>query len=439
MLRLPMHPRYSRMLVEASRLGCVPAAALCAALVSGRDLLARLGRDDKHISDARELFEASAESDFFTLMRAHQFARNNHFNVEQCRRYGVHAQIARQVQQTFEQILQLAGRDLKENQTEPSARGEDALPRCLMAGFVDQLCRRRDQGTLDCDLTEGRSGVLVRDSVVNSAPLFVAASIREVSGRTGLMTLLSLATAVKREWIQETFPSQMSAAIEHLFDRTHRRVSAVKLIRFQDLVLHHEHQREVDPAASGRCLAEAYSKGYFELPLFNHELKQTIARFNLAAAVMPELELPPLDAAAVTQCLARAFSGLTLAKEAQAAPLRDAFHDFIGKDRLEWLHELAPAAIPWLDEKKLKLLYPEETRDDDCRPNSPEANVKLHEIFRLAEHPRICEGRLPVKLWLCAPDGKRLDSTQDWPSFKTADYPKLKPALQKKYPSNIWI
>jgi hypothetical protein len=26
---------------------------------------------------------------------AHQFAKNNHFSVEQCRRYGIHAQIAR--------------------------------------------------------------------------------------------------------------------------------------------------------------------------------------------------------------------------------------------------------------------------------------------------------------------------------------------------------
>jgi ATP-dependent helicase HrpB len=439
MLRLPMHPRYSRMLVEASRFGCVPAAALCAALVSGRDLLARLGRDDKHIAEARELFEASAESDFFTLMRAFQFAKNNHFNVEPCRRYGVHAQIARQVQQTFEQILQLAGRDLKEDSAEPGARGEEALPRCLMAGFIDQLCRRRDQGTLDCDLTEGRSGALARESVVHNAPLFVAASIREVSGRTGPMTLLSLATAVKREWIEETFPSQINSAIEHLYDRTHRRVSAVKLIRFHDLVLHHEHQREVDPAAAGRCLAGAYSKDYFELPQFNHEIKQTIARLNLAAAVMPELELPPLDAAAITQCLARAFAGLTLVKEAQAAPLRDAFYDFIGKDRLEWLRELAPPAIPWLDDKKLKLLYPEETRDEDLRPKSPEANVKLHEIFRLKEHPHICEGRLPVRLWLCAPDGQRLQSTLDWPAFKATVYPKLKPALQKKFPGNIWI
>ncbi len=127
MLRLPMHPRYSRMLVEAAKRHCAPAAALCAALVSGRDLLVRLGRDDKHIAEARELFEASAESDFYTLMRAHQFARNNNFNTEQCRRYGVHSQIARQVQQTFEQIAQIAG-GAKNIQT-PAGRGAAALHR----------------------------------------------------------------------------------------------------------------------------------------------------------------------------------------------------------------------------------------------------------------------------------------------------------------------
>jgi len=439
MLRLPMHPRYSRMLVEASRFGCVPAAALCAALVSGRDLLARLGRDDKHIAQARELFEASAESDFFTLMRAWQFAKNNHFNTEQCRRYGVHAQIARQVQQTFEQILQLAGRDLPDPHNETPARGDDALPRCIMAGFIDQLCRRRDQGTLECDLTEGRSGTLLRESVVHNAPLFVASAIREVSGRTGNLTLLTLATAVKREWIEETFPGRITHAVEHLFDRTHRRVSAVKLLRFHDLVIHHEHQPDFDPASAGRCLAEAYSKDFFELPRFNHDIRQAIARVNLVAAVMPQLEFPSLDSAAITQCLARAFSGMTLVKEAQATPLREVFFDFIGQDRLEWLDELAPAAIPWINEKKLKILYPEETRDKDGRPNPPEVNVKLHEIFQVKEHPRVCEGRLPVKLWLCAPDGRRIEPTLNWPAFKTTAYPKLKPALQKKFPAFLWI
>jgi ATP-dependent helicase HrpB len=90
MLRLPMHPRFARLLVEASRRGCVPAACLCAALVSGRDLLMRVNRDDRSMADARELFEGSTLSDFHTLLRAHQYARNAHFSLDGCRRHGIH-------------------------------------------------------------------------------------------------------------------------------------------------------------------------------------------------------------------------------------------------------------------------------------------------------------------------------------------------------------
>ncbi len=477
MLRLPMHPRYSRMLVEAARFNCVPAAALCAALVSGRDLLMRLGRDDLHIKEARELFEASQESDFYTLMRAYQFAKKNNFGVETCRRYGLHAQTARQVEQTFDQILQTADWLLKSDDGKkgaedggpipssatpesssasssssplvprpshlippPSPLAPDPLPRCIMTGFIDQLCVRRDLGTLECDLTEGRHGTLMRESVVQNAPLFVAASIREVTGRSSEnLTLLGLATAAKREWIEETFPEQITAKVEHLYDRTHKRVAAVKLVRLRDLVIHHEHQRELDPKASGRCLAEAHRKGYFELPLFNHELKQLVGRVNLVAAVMPELELPVFDEAGITDRLARAFEGLSLAKEAQASHLREPFLDRLGNERVPWLNEMAPTSIPWHDGRKLKLQYSETGHDEDGQPILPELQIKLHECFGLKAHPLICEGRLSVKLWLCAPDGKRLEPTTNWLSFKSNTYPKLKPTLQKKYPGVAWV
>jgi ATP-dependent helicase HrpB len=438
MQRLPMHPRYSRMLIEAARFGCVRAAALCAALVSGRDLLQRLRREDKHIAEARELFEASQDSDFFTLMRAYQFARKNNFNTESCRRYGIHAQSARQVEQTHQQIVQIAEQQkLLKLDEKPD---DSALLRCIMTGFIDQLCLRRDLGTLECDLAEGRTGTLVRESVVQNSPLFVAASIREVPSRGSQnLTLLGLASAVKREWIEETFPQHIRAQVEHLFDRTHKRVAAVKLTRFRDLVIHHEHQREVDPAASSRCLAEAYRKGMFELPLFNHELKQFIALVDLVCAVMPELEFPPLDDRAITNCLARAFAGMTLVKEAQAAHLRDEFLKHLAREQLGWLDELVPASVAWPDGRKLKLLYAEQTLGAGGRPNPPELQVKLHECFQLKEHPRVCEGKLPVKLWLCGPDGKRIESTSDWPAFKANNYPKLKPGLVKKYPGVNWL
>ena len=447
MLRLPMHPRYSRMLVEASKRRCVPAAAMCAALVSGRDLLQRLRRDEKQISEARELFEASPDSDFFTLMRAFQFAKKAGFNFETCRRYGINAQVARQVEQTFDQLLSIAGREKLVERAGATSEGgsdpkstDDAILRCLMTGFIDQLCMRRDLGTLECDMTEQRHGTLIHESVVQNSNLFVVASLREVPGRgSGNLTLLGLATAVKREWIEEMFPQHLTVPVEHLYDRTHKRVAAVKLVRFVDLVIHHEHQREVNPDVSGRALAEAARNGFFELPLLNHDVKQFMARVNLICAALPELDFPPFDEAAITQCLARAFRGLTLAKEAQGVRVKEEFLKHLAPEQVGWVDELAPLHLTWPDGRKLKLLYSERALDGDGEPNGPELQMKLHECFALKEHAHVCEGKVPVKLWLATPDGKRLEATFNWPAFRANSYSKLKSALQKNFPAVLWV
>ena len=434
MLRLPMHPRYSRMLIEASQRGCVPDAALCAAMVSGRDLLARLDRDDAETKAAREMFEDSEDSDFITLMRAYDFAKANGFSFDRCRSYGINAQVARQVEQTCQQILQVAHQQrLYDRAAAPGspAKNNEALLRCLMAGFVDQLAKRREPGKPACDLTEQRQGQLVRESVVQDAPFFVAANLREAPSRSSTpLTLLSLATAVQPAWIAEMFPQHLGTTVEHLFDAQNKRVAAMKLVRYRDLVIEQKsQQRDLDPLASGRCLAEAHRTGAFELPLMDHRVKQFIARVDLVHATMPELEFARFDATAIAACLARAFTGLSMVKEAQAAPLITAFHQHLASGQVSWLDELVPLSIPWPDSRTMKVSYLNE---------SPEAQVKLQECFALKEHPSVCEGRLPVLLSLCTPDGKRLASTTDWPTFLAREWPKHRQAVAKKFPSVLW-
>ena len=430
MLRLPMHPRYSRMLIEASQRGCVPDAALCAALVSGRDLLARLDRDDAETKAMREMFEDSADSDFITLMRAYEFAKANNFSFDRCRTHGINAQVARQVEQTCQQILSAAHQQrLYDREAPPAAtaKNDEALQRCLMAGFIDQLAKRREPGKPACDLTDQRQGQLVRESVVQDAAWFVAANLRETpSGQT----LLSLATAVPPEWIAEMFPQHLSTSIEHLFDARNKRVAAMKVTRYHDLIIEQKaQQRDLDPRASGRCLAEAHRAGAFDLPLLDHRLKQFIARVHLVHTILPELEFALLDEAALTACLARAFTGLTTVKEAQAAPLIPAFHQHLEKGQVSWLDELMPHSIPLPDNRSIKVSYVND---------SVEAHVKLQECFALKAHPTLCEGRLPVLLSLHTPDNKRLATTTDWPAFLTREWPKHRQAVAKKFPGVLW-
>lgn len=443
MLRLPMHPRFARLLVEASRRGCVPAACLCAALVSGRDLLMRVNRDAPSSADARELFEGSTQSDFHTLLRAHQYARNAHFSLEACRRHGIHAQTARQVEDTFQQLVRIAEREKMVTRDSGAAQaeaGDEGLLKSLCAGFVDQVCVRKDSGSLDCLLTEGRTGSLMRESVVQQAELMVVGSIREVSGRSGgVLTLLGLATAVKSEWLRELFPQHFHTSVEHVFDRLHKRVSPVRRICFLDLVVATEHQRESDPEQSGRCLAEAFARGGFDLPQLDHELKQFIARVNLIARALPQLEFPAFDGAALVAALDRAFRGLTLVKQAQVASLKEAFRAHLAPEQIAWLDELMPVYLPWLEGRRLKLTYvePDPEADADQIPG-PEAQVKLTECFQLKEQPTVGEDAIPVRLALQAPDGKRLEVVSDFPRWREVSYPKLRAQIRTKYPGFVW-
>jgi ATP-dependent helicase HrpB len=443
MLRLPMHPRFARLLVEASPRGCVPAACLCAALVSGRDLLMRVNRDDRSMADARELFEGSPQSDFHTLLRAHQYARNAHFSLDACRRHGIHAQTARQVEDTFQQLVRIAEREgmmPREASPVPTEAGDEGLLKSLCAGFVDQVCIRKDSGSLDCLLTEGRTGSLMRESVVQQAELMVVGSIREVSGRTGgVLTLLGLATAVKTEWLRELYPQHFSTSVEHVFDRLHKRVSPVRRIRFLDLVVATEHQRESDPEQSGRCLAEAFARGGFELPQLDHELKQFIARVNLIARALPQLEFPAFDGAALVAALDRAFRGLTLVKQAQSAPLKEAFRAHLAPEQIAWLDELMPVHLPWTEGRRLKLTYVEPDPDAEADEiPGPEAQVKLTECFQLKTHPTVGEDAIPVRLALQTPDGKRLEVVSDFPRWREVSYPKQRSQLRAKHPGFVW-
>lgn len=440
MLELPMHPRYSRMLVEASRRGCVPQAALCAALTSGRDMLVRPGRDEPHLREARELFEGDVRSDFQTLIRAWQFARNANFDLGRCRSHGIRADVARVVSATYDQFMELAKRQRLTGEGAPAAPAADpdeGLARCLIAGFPDQVASRRDSGTLDCSVADGRQAVLARESVVQ-APLLVAAGLREVEMRGQRTTLLTLATAIQPAWLADTWPEHHVRAVESVYDRLHKRVATIRRTRFLGVLVAEEHEREPDPEGSGLALARAFAAGAFELPNLTHEVKQYIARTNLAAAALPELELPAFDGPALQRVLADAFRGLTLAKEAQSADLLASVRRHGGAAVREWVEAAAPVHIRWHDGKTLKLTYPESADATELAELAPVIQVKLTDCWPMEVHPVIAEGRVPVQLRLMAPDGKRLEETTDFPKWKASSYPRLRSALRAKYPGFVW-
>src|SRR6202142_3896865 len=246
MLAFPLHPRYARMLLAAQEFGCVRQACLVAALTQGRDLLLR--NCGKEVESAREdLFGEKASSDFWILMRAWNFAANNQFRLDACRKLGIHAVTARQVGPLLEQFLRIAKDEGLE--VTPREIKDEALQKCILIGFSDRVARRLDQGTLRCELVHGRRGVLAPESPVQPSSFFVAAEVREVGGRE-VNTILSLATAIEADWLRDLYPEDMESELHVEFDSSAKRVQAAELLKFRGLSLS---ARRVEPPPADRA------------------------------------------------------------------------------------------------------------------------------------------------------------------------------------------
>jgi ATP-dependent helicase HrpB len=290
MLAFPLHPRYARMLLAAQELGCVRQACLIAALTQGRDLLVR--KVDSHSKDKREdALGDRAASDFFILMRAWTYAAQQEFELEACKRLGIHAQSARQVGPLFQQFLRIAERE--DLDVTPRDVKDEVLQKCLLIGFSDRVARRLDGGTLRCELVHGRRGELARESVVRKHPLLVVAEIREVGRHGGdTNTILSLATALEPAWLEELFPHDLSRKLAVSFDATTRRVYAKELRQFRGLELD---SRVIEPPPldqSAALLAAEVVAGRLKLNDWDDAVEQWITRLNLLAKWCPEFELP---------------------------------------------------------------------------------------------------------------------------------------------------
>ena len=109
-----------------------------------------------------------------------------------------------------------------------------------------------------------------------------------------MQTLLTLATAVKEEWLLELFPEAFSRETEVAYDSTQRRVMARKVTRFRDLEIRTERSDDVPMEQAAALLAAEVEAGRCPLDNWNFDVEQWIIRLNRLADWCPEYELPKL-------------------------------------------------------------------------------------------------------------------------------------------------
>jgi len=440
MLAFPLHPRYARMLLEAQELGCIRPIALIAALTQGRELLVR--GQGRTVADARDdLFGGEMESDFFVLMRAWRYAERNGFNVDRCRRLGIHAQTARQVGPLYEQFLDIAKREGLDVSEKPLNR--EAVQKCLLVGFTDHLARRIDVGTLRCELVHGRRGLLARESTVQDAPLLVAAEVREVQTGSGkdrkLNVLLSLATAIKEEWLLELFPDDFQETQQVVYDETLRRVFVERQKRFRDLVLAAERSDNVTLDEAAKILALEVEGGRCVLKNWDESVEQWIIRVNRLRDWMPELGLPAITAEERRSMLEHVCHGAVSYKEIKDKPVWPVVKGWLSPQQQALVEKHAPERIELAQRprsrttatpKRFKIIY--------ASDGPPTIAARIQDLYGVKEGLWVADRRASIRIQVLGPNHRPVQVTDNLATFWKETYPKLKQELQRKYPRHEW-
>jgi ATP-dependent helicase HrpB len=428
MLAFPLHPRYSRMLLAAQEYGCVYQAALVAALTQGRDLLLR--NVDKTTNELREdLLGEKASSDFWILMRAWNYAMNNQFRMDACRKLGIHAVTARQVGPLLEQFLRIAEREGLD--AKPKEVKDEALQKCILVGFSDRVARRLDSGTLRCELVHNRRGVLARESVVQQKELFVAAEIREVETRDKeVNTILSLATAIEPVWLAGLFPEDMESDLRVQFDPTEKRVIAAELQRFRGLALSAKRVEPPPADAAARILAQEILAERLPLPNWDHAVEQWLIRLNFLCANCPELQLPQFADEDRQHVIEQLCHGAVSYKDIKEKEVMPVVTSWLSHAQRELLDKHAPERLSLPNGRTPKVTYE--------NGKSPYISIRIQELYDVNQTPKIAMGRVPVTVHILTPGMKPIQVTQDLANFWREHYPKIKSEMARRYPKHLW-
>lgn len=413
MVRLPVHPRLARMLIEGHQCGQPRTVARAAALLSERDPFFRTRDAASHASDC-DLSDRIAAIDEFDRsgQTQHAAGRLDRSGAQSVLR------VAEQLERAADQTL---GRAPKTSLTV-----DESLRHALLAAFADRVARRREAGSPRALMTGGRGVRLDRASAVTRAEMFVCIELQELGQSE---SVVRLASAIEPDWLPAE--SLSTRTVAH-FDRERQAVVAFKQTLYGDLVIR-DSPAPVSQAQNAALLLETETSERLEQLLAGDDAaRQLIARVNSLRQWMPELGLEEITPDWLAQHVVPAWctgnkSLDDLRRNSMLPYLRAAIDQLGGPFDID---RDAPTHLPVPSGSRIELEY------EAGKP--PVLAVRIQEVFGLQATPRVAGGRVPVLFHLLGPNMRVEQITNDLASFWSSTYPIVRKELRRRYPKHAW-
>jgi ATP-dependent helicase HrpB len=382
MARYPLHPRLSRLIVEACRRGVEREGCIVAGLLSAGE---RLPDRPDHAS----------RSDLLVLAEREWSPRA--------------AQVVRQVCSVA--------------RASRPARNEEALLISILTAFPDRVARRRSGAELQ--LANGGAAQLAGNSTVTEAELLVAVEAEDRKDQKA--PLVRLASAIEPEWLLDLFPDRLREVSQLEWSRTGERVEAVSSLMFDQIAI--ETRRATpDPEAAGAMLAHKAVEAGLERFTDPEELEGFLQRVEFASR---HTAVSPPDPEAALRTLATGMKSFAeLESATRDGGLVRALQDQLGPQGRRLLEEVAPLRIRLARGREVKVHY------EAGQP--PWIASRLQDFFGMRQTPAIARGSAPLVVRLLAPNQRPVQTTTDLAGFWERLYPQLRKELGRRYPKHAW-
>jgi len=429
MARLPLHPRLACLVLRAASAGAAAFGCNLAALLSGRDVLARGNRRPEPVAGECDLadriavlehFRATGRADTGTdaagLRAAARTAQQIESLLPAVERRGVLSSAKYPHDAPFEKVA--------------TACVDFLLGRLLLDAYPDRLARVRDAGGERYLLANGRGARLSPASCVRGNEFVVAV---EVDAGTGGEGVIHVASAVAEAAVREELAGHVITERSVAWDARERRVNGVVRERIGAVVLAERPFAPGDQEALPLLCQAVRGEGAVLLP-FSEEARQLQGRVLMLARLFPNDGWPELTNERLYESpetwLAPLLAGVRSARDLVRLDLTSALRELIPPRLRQRLDLLAPTHLSVPSGRRVALDY--------APPEGPVLAVKLQELFGLGSSPAVAGGKAPVLLHLLSPAGRPMQVTRDLRGFWDGAYRQVRAELRGRYPKHPW-
>ena len=297
----------------------------------------------------------------------------------------------------------------------------------LLHAYPDRVARAR--GALGrFVLANGRGAILEETDALARASFLVVADLQ---GRAQ-NARIAAAAMVDEETVRTVLADRIVTRTESAFDPARRSVRVRRVERLGAILLSESTLPAPKGADADRAVLDAVRA--HGLSLLPWEKSALALRARLAwlhrglGEPWPDMSDDAL-AARLDDWLLPFLSGSPSIDAITPAALRDGLVSLVPYELQRRIDQLAPTHYGAPSGSHVPIRYEEER---------PVLAIRVQELFGLATHPAIADGRVPLLLELLSPAHRPIQTTLDLPGFWRGSWADVRSDMRGRYPRHVW-